>query len=508
MIVMSGIQATGVPHLGNLLGTLLDWVRLQDTGPSYFMVADLHAITVAHDPATLRDNRLRTLAALLACGLDPERCVVFVQSDVPEHAQLTWQLSAITQLGELSRMTQLKDKATDRNGASAALFTYPVLQAADILLYGAHTVPIGEDQRQHLELTRVVARRFNERFGATFVVPRGLVGSAAPRVMDLQHPSAKMSKSGVGGSSSGTVFLDDPVDVVRRKIRRAVTGDGSAVDPEQLPLGVSNLLAVLAASTGKGLDQTTCEQAGRRYADLKDEVSDAVNGLLQPIQQRMCELMADPLAIEDVALRTAARAREVARPTLMRAMSAMGFGPYVRFHSRRSTSITRSFRPAARSRLFTTPLAKARIDELRETSSAESPWVSWRLWLFADDQGLVGLFRSVERLLVLGWWDVVEVAVQPAGVVPVDPAQGGQFEVVDGFPGLGVACWAADQLGLVVAVDGLGQSVVVGVADGPDRGNSADLGEPFAVADRGELGAGVGVTAQPLEAPAGEPGPA
>jgi tryptophanyl-tRNA synthetase len=330
--VLSGIQATGDLHLGNYLGALRWWVIDQHTHESFHMVADLHALTVPRDPVELRRSTVSTAAMLLAVGLDPDLCTVFLQSHVPEHAELTWLLQGIASMGELGRMTQFKDKAA-RGGEESArvgLFTYPVLMAADILLYDTDRVTVGDDQRQHLELTRDLAVRWNTRYGDTFVVPEAAIPAAGrgARIMDLQDPLSKMSKS--SESSQGTLMLLDAPDVIERKIRRAVTdaetGEGAVrYDPAAKP-GVSSLLELLALATDRNpLDVAAAGYT--QYGRLKADTAAAVIELLRPIQDRYQALAADPAEVEKVLQRGTERARAVASVTLVRARDAMGLVP-------------------------------------------------------------------------------------------------------------------------------------------------------------------------------------
>nr|WP_228395324.1 tryptophan--tRNA ligase [Modestobacter roseus] len=325
--VLSGIQPTADSfHLGNLLGALRQWVALQDDHDAFYCVVDLHAITAEQpDPAVLRQRTLVSAAQLLALGVDPERSTLFVQSHVPEHAQLAWVLQCLTGFGEASRMTQFKDKST-REGAGAAsvgLFTYPVLQAADILLYQAARVPVGEDQRQHLELTRDLATRFNGRYGDTFTLPEAYVPPGAAKVLDLQSPDKKMSKS---LPPAGCVNLLDDPKVTAKKIRSAVTDTGREVvaDPVGKP-GVTNLLAIHSALSGQSTAQLEEHFAGRGYGDLKKELADVVTEAFAPVQQRTAELLADTAELERVLAAGAARARAVAAPTLATVYERVGF---------------------------------------------------------------------------------------------------------------------------------------------------------------------------------------
>jgi tryptophanyl-tRNA synthetase len=326
--VLSGIQPTaGSFHLGNHLGALRQWVRLQEDTEAFYCVVDLHAITIAQDPAELRRNTLVSAAQLLALGVDPERSTLFVQSHVPEHLQLSWVLECLTGFGEASRMTQFKDKSQREgtSGTSVGLFTYPVLQAADILVYQADRVPVGEDQRQHLELTRDLAIRFNGRFGTTFTVPETLIPEGAARVMDLQAPDKKMSKS---LPPAGCVFLLDDPKVTAKKIRSAVTDTGREVvaDPVGKP-GITNLLTIHSALSGTSIRELEERFAGRGYGDLKKELAEVVVDFVTPVRQRTQELLDDPAELERTLARGAARAREVAARTVADAYDKVGFLP-------------------------------------------------------------------------------------------------------------------------------------------------------------------------------------
>ncbi len=323
--VLSGIQPTGDVHLGSYLGALRQWVADQQEHDAFYCVVDLHALTIPRDPWELRSKTLETALILIACGLDPDRCTLFVQSHVPEHPQLSWILECVASMGELRRMTQFKDKARgSEESARVGLFTYPVLQAADILLYDADRVPVGEDQRQHLELARDLATRFNHRYGDTFVVPEGAAPAVGARIMDLQDPVAKMSKS--AESPKGTVMVLDPPEAIERKFRRAVTDPGASVryDVEHKP-GVSNLLSILAAATGRRPEEVA--QGYDQYGPLKADTAAAVIDLLRPVRERYEELAADPAAAEAVLKQGADKARSVASPTLGRAQEAVGLLP-------------------------------------------------------------------------------------------------------------------------------------------------------------------------------------
>src|SRR5690242_12121374 len=286
--VLSGIQPTADSfHLGNYLGALRNWVAMQDTHDAFYCVVDLHAITAGHDPAVLRQRTRVSAAQLLAVGLDPERCTLFVQSQVPEHAQLEWVLGCITGFGEASRMTQFKDKSQKQGAerASVGLFTYPILQAADILLYQADAVPVGEDQRQHLELTRDLAQRFNTTFGTTFTVPEPYIIRGTAKITDLQDPTAKMSKSGSG--PNGIVELLESSTSAAKKIRSAVTDTGREIifAPDTKP-GISNLLTIYSALTGRQIEELVTAYDGKGYGDLKKDLADVVVEFIKPIQQR------------------------------------------------------------------------------------------------------------------------------------------------------------------------------------------------------------------------------
>jgi len=326
--VLSGMQPTSVSlHLGNYLGALRQWVALQETHDAFYCVVDLHAITSGHDPAAMPHRTRLTAAQYLAGGVDPERSTLFVQSHVPEHTQLAWVLGCITGFGEASRMTQFKDKSArvGTESTTVGLFTYPVLQAADILLYQAHQVPVGEDQRQHVELTRDLAQRFNARFGETFVVPSAYILEETARIFDLQDPTVKMSKS-VGGA--GLIDLMDDPKVVEKRIRSAVTDSGRDViaDRERKP-GVTNLMTILSALEGRAMDEIERDFTGRGYGDLKKEVATAVLEVLVPFQKRVRELLEDPAELDALLARGAAKAREVAAPTLATVYDRVGFLP-------------------------------------------------------------------------------------------------------------------------------------------------------------------------------------
>lgn len=322
--VFSGIQPTGEVHLGNLLGAIRNWIVDQHEADSVYCVVDLHAITVPKDPAELRDGTLRLAQMLMAIGLDPDVCTLFVQSHVSEHAELSWLLECTVAFGELRRMTQFKDKSDKAEFISAGLFTYPALMAADILLYDTDRVPVGDDQRQHLELTRDIAVRFNARYGDTFVVPEAAIPRAGARVMDLQTPTNKMSKS--ADSPQGTINLLDDLKAVEKKIMRAVTDTESEVryDLAAKP-GVSNLLSILGACTGRTPEEAAAGYT--QYGPLKKDTAAAVVETLRPVQARFAELSGDPAETARLLAQGAAKAATVARPVLARAREHMGFVP-------------------------------------------------------------------------------------------------------------------------------------------------------------------------------------
>ncbi len=325
--VLSGIQPTsGSFHLGNYLGALKQWVALQETYDAFYCVVDLHAITHnPPEPDVLRQRTRAAVAQLLAAGLDPERCALFLQSHVPEHTRLTWVLECLTGFGEASRMTQFKDKSSRGNAehSSVGLFTYPVLQAADILVYQADAVPVGEDQRQHLELTRDLAQRFNSRYGHTFTVPEPVIPKGPGKILDLQDPSAKMSKS--LGDAGRVNLLDDP-SAVARKIKRAVTDTGTAVhfDPVAKP-GVSNLITILAAVTDRPVVDVVADFDGQGYGALKSAVADATVAFVEPFAKRTNDLLADPGELDRILAAGADRAGAVACATVAVAYERVGF---------------------------------------------------------------------------------------------------------------------------------------------------------------------------------------
>ncbi|UOE44442.1 tryptophan--tRNA ligase [Agromyces larvae] len=326
-VVFSGMQPSSDSlHLGNYLGALVNWVKLQDEVDPIYCVVDLHAITVSQDPAELRASTRRTAAQYLAAGVDPLRSTLFVQSHVPAHAELAWVLGTITGFGEASRMTQFKDKSA-KQGADATtvgLFTYPVLMAADILLYGTDLVPVGDDQRQHLELTRDLAGRFNSRFGETFTVPEAYIPKESARIYDLQEPTAKMSKS--AASDAGLIRLLDEPARTAKKIKSAVTDTERDIryDPAAKP-GISNLLDIYATITGTPIADLEAQYAGRGYGDLKKELADVVVGALEPIRTRTFELLDDPAELDRILAVGADKAAERAERTLATVYERVGF---------------------------------------------------------------------------------------------------------------------------------------------------------------------------------------
>jgi tryptophanyl-tRNA synthetase len=325
--VLSGIQPTGEVHLGNYIGALRHWVTDQDVHDCFFVIVDLHAITLPHDPATLRQATLDLAAILLAAGIDPGRATLFAQSQVHEHAELAWVLGCYTGFGELRRMTQFKEKATKQQetGVSVGLFTYPVLQAADILIYQADRVPVGEDQRQHLELTRDIAARFNARFGETFVLPEAAIPKVGAKIMDLQNPTAKMSKS--ADSPQGTIRVTDSADDIRRKVKIAVTDSGRDVVASPEKPAISNLLTIYSVATGKTVPDLEREHQGKKYAELKAGLAEAIVEFLRPLQERYRELAADPGEISRELEIGAEKAQAVARKTLQTVYEKIGFLP-------------------------------------------------------------------------------------------------------------------------------------------------------------------------------------
>ncbi|MEW1548108.1 tryptophan--tRNA ligase [Streptomyces tsukubensis] len=326
---LSGIQPTaGSFHLGNYLGAIRQYVALQETHDAFYMVVDLHAITVPQDPAELRANTRLAVAQLLASGLDPDRCTLFVQSHVPEHAQLGWVMNCLTGFGEASRMTQFKDKSAKQGAdrATVGLFTYPVLQVADILLYQAEAVPVGEDQRQHIELTRDLAERFNARFGETFTVPAPHIVKEVAKIYDLQDPTSKMSKS--ASTPKGLVNLLDEPKATAKKIRSAVTDTGTVIsfDPVE-KAGISNLLTIYATLTGRSIPELVKEYEGRMYGALKTDLAEIVVDFVTPFRERTQAYLDDPETLDSILAKGAEKARAVAAESLATAYDRIGFLP-------------------------------------------------------------------------------------------------------------------------------------------------------------------------------------
>ena len=323
MRIFSGIQPTGAKHLGNYAGGFRQYAATQEQGEAFFCIVDLHSVSVEYDPADLRERTLDLLAILIATGLDPGRSTIFAQSQVTAHAEANWMLSTVTSFGELRRMTQFKDKADAQQFVSAALFTYPVLQAGDILLYQTDIVPVGVDQRQHVELTRDVAERFNSRFGETFTIPRGVYPETGARVMDLQEPTKKMSTT--GGTEQGTVLILDPPEVIHRKFKTAVTDSGREVVHAPDKPGISNLIEIMTVATGESIAEIQARYDGEGYGTFKTDVADSVVTLLQPFQERFGELRSDPAELQRTLALGAEKAREASAPTIDTMYDRMGF---------------------------------------------------------------------------------------------------------------------------------------------------------------------------------------
>ncbi|MFQ6144898.1 tryptophan--tRNA ligase [Streptomyces seoulensis] len=327
--VLSGIQPTaGSFHLGNYLGAVRQWVALQESHDAFYMLADLHAITVTQDPAELRANTRVAVAQLLAAGLDPDRCTLFVQSHVPEHAQLAWVMNCLTGFGEAGRMTQFKDKSAKQGAdrTSVGLFTYPILQVADILLYQAHEVPVGEDQRQHIELTRDLAERFNGRYGETFTVPKAYILKETAKIYDLQEPTAKMSKS--ASTPKGLINLLDDPKATAKKVRSAVTDTDTVIryDPET-KAGVSNLLTIYSTLTGAGIGELEEKYAGKGYGALKTDLAEIMVEFVTPFREQTQQYLDDPETLDSILAKGAEKARAVAAETLAQAYGKVGFLP-------------------------------------------------------------------------------------------------------------------------------------------------------------------------------------
>jgi tryptophanyl-tRNA synthetase len=323
--IFSGIQPTGRKHLGNYIGAIRQYVEGQDRGEAIYCIVDLHSITVTYDPAELREFVYDTAAILIAAGLEPERCILFRQSDVHEHTELTWLLAALTAWGDLNRMHQFKEKSgRQRELVSAGLFFYPVLMAADVLAYKASEVPVGEDQRQHVELMREIARRFNERFGGTLVVPEVRIPEIGARIMDLQEPERKMSTT--GATEAGTVYVLDEPDAIRSKFGSAVTDSGSEIVRSAEKPGISNLIEITSVARGVAPEQVESEFESSGYGDFKQAAAESVVELLAPVRERYAELRADTAALEQTLAGGAQKARAIAATTLAEVRERMGVG--------------------------------------------------------------------------------------------------------------------------------------------------------------------------------------
>jgi len=323
MRVFSGIQPTGEKHFGNYSGGFRQYAATQELGDGFFCIVDLHSITVEYDPADLRERTLDLAAVLFATGLEPERSTIFVQSHVTAHAEAAWLLASVTSLGELRRMTQFKEKSDQQDFVSSGLFTYPVLMAGDILLYQTDIVPIGDDQRQHLELTRDIAERFNSRFGETFKLPKGQYPEVGARIMDLQEPDRKMSTT--GGTPQGTLELFDPPEVLEKKVKSAVTDSGREVRRGPGKEGIENLIEIMSVATGDSIEAIEARYDGAGYGQFKADVAEAVVALVAPIQERYRELRSDDTELQRLLRIGADKAREASAPTLSAMYERMGF---------------------------------------------------------------------------------------------------------------------------------------------------------------------------------------
>ena len=323
MRIFSGIRASGDKTLGNYSGGFRQYAATQEQGEAFFCIVDLHSITTDYEPEDLRESTLSLAAMLFATGLDPERSTVFAQSHVQAHAEAAWLLGSVTSFGELRRMTQFKEKSEDQEFVSAGLFNYPVLMAGDILLYQTDIVPVGDDQRQHIELTRDVAQRFNQRFGETFTIPEGVFPAEGARIRNLQEPERLMSTS--AGNPQGVVRMIDAPDVVRKKFRTAVTDSGREVRRADDKPGISNLIEIMSVATGRGIPDIEASYDGQGYGTFKGDVGEAVVELLEPIQERYAELRADPVELQRLLGVGAEKARKAAEPTLEAMLDRMGF---------------------------------------------------------------------------------------------------------------------------------------------------------------------------------------
>jgi tryptophanyl-tRNA synthetase len=323
MRIFSGIQPTGSKHLGNYIGAIQHWVASQDEGEQFICIVDLHSISVAYDPDDLRESTLSLAALLIASGLEPDRCTLFVQSHNPDHPEAAWLLSSVASFGELRRMTQFKDKSDSQEFVSVALFAYPVLQAADILLYNTDAVPVGEDQRQHVELTRDIAERFNSRYGKTLVVPKVVTPKLGAKILDLQDPTKKMSTT--GGTVQGTLLMLDEPDVIRKKIKSAVTDSGREVRRGEGKEGIENLISIMSVATDQQPEAIESRYDGAGYGDFKTDVAEAVVEFLAPIRARYRELRDDPAELQRLLALGAEKARASSAPTLALMYERMGF---------------------------------------------------------------------------------------------------------------------------------------------------------------------------------------
>lgn len=323
-VILSGIQPSGKIHIGNLAGAIRNWVELQDTYDCYFTIVDLHAITVRQEPAELRKTTYELAAMLIACGLDPDKCTIFIQSHVTEHSQLAWILNCFTPIGELSRMTQFKDKSQSHSdNINAGLFTYPVLQAADILLYQADLVPVGNDQKQHLELTRNIAERFNNTYSPTFIVPEAYIPPVGARIMNLQEPTKKMSKS--DENEKATIYIVDSDELIRNKIKRSVTDSGNEVLYSDDKPGIANLISLYSLATGRTIKEIEQEFYGKGYGEFKSAVADAVANYVNPIRTRFEKINKDKAYLEKVLKDGSDKAKGVAYKTLRKVYKKIGF---------------------------------------------------------------------------------------------------------------------------------------------------------------------------------------
>ena len=323
-VILSGIQPSGAFTLGNYVGAIKNWAQLQDDYDCLYMIADMHAITVRQDPVKLRKNTLEAYAAIVACGVDPERSVAFIQSHVPAHAMLNWLLACNTQFGELSRMTQFKDKAAKHaDDVNAGLFTYPVLMAADILAYNADLVPVGADQKQHLELTRDVAQRFNQRYGDMFTLPDGYIPPKGAKIMSLVEPTKKMSKS--DENQNGCIYIFDDRDTIIRKFKRAITDSDMCVRYAEGKDGINNLMTIYSACTGLSFEEIEAQFAGKGYGEFKPAVAEAVIETLRPVRERYEQIIGEKDYLAEVAAKGAEKAQRIAHKTLMKAMKKVGY---------------------------------------------------------------------------------------------------------------------------------------------------------------------------------------